>query len=131
MADDIREVREAEYRDGPETVRRTEVTHDSTDASVSRVQQLIYTITGVLTGLLAIRFVLSLLGANRLNTFADLIYTITGPFVAPFRGLFGVNTQLGVSRFEIETLVAMAVYMLAAWAVVHLLAAGKHHPAGY
>ena len=129
MADDIREVRESEYREGPENVRRTEVTHNSTDTSVSRVQQFVYTLTGILSGILAIRFVLSLLGANRLNGFANLIYTITSPFVAPFRGLFGIDTQVGISRIEIETLVAIAVYALIAWAIVRLLNAGKRHPA--
>lgn len=131
MADNTKEVRETLYRDGSENVRRTEVSQHSTDESLTRLQRLAYTLAGLLNGLLAIRFVLSLLGANRLNTFADFVYTITGPFVAPFRGLFGVSATFGPSRFELETLVAMAFYALAAWAVVHLLSAGKRHPAGY
>lgn len=83
--------------------------------------RLVYWIAGVLVGLLAFRFILSLLGANRGNAFADLIYSLTYPFVAPFFGLFGYRVQYGVARFEFETLIAMLVYWLLAVAIVKLL----------
>ena len=38
---------------------------------------------GILEGLLGIRFVLGLLGANPTAGFAQFIYRITGPFMAP------------------------------------------------
>lgn len=128
MADEYKEVRDTSYQDGAETVHRREVSSHSADSSLSRVQQIVYTIVGFLSALLAIRFVLSLLGANRANAFADLIYTLTSPFVAPFRGLFGVNAALGTARFEIETLAAIAIYMLIGWGIVRILALGKHNP---
>ena len=78
----------------------------------SVAERIVYLIGGVLLSLLAIRFLLSLLGANRENGFADFIYTVTHPFVSPFFGLFGYDMQYGVSRFEIETVIAILVYAL-------------------
>ncbi|HEX8349066.1 MAG TPA: YggT family protein [Hymenobacter sp.] len=78
-------------------------------------------IAGTIIGLLALRFLLSLLGANRGNTFADIIYGITYPFVSPFFGLFGYDATYGRSRFEFETLVAMLVYALLAMAIARAL----------
>ncbi len=60
-----------------------------------RVQRGIYLLFGVLEGLLAIRFVLPLLGANPAAGFAQLIYSITKPFLAPFVGLFGTGALWG------------------------------------
>lgn len=71
--------------------------------------------------LLGFRFVLSLLGANTTNAFADFVYNVSRPFVAPFFSLFSYdNYSYGVSRFEIYTLIAMAIYALVAWGVVKL-----------
>lgn len=81
----------------------------------------IWLIAGLLLLLLAFRFVLALLGANPANTFASFIYTASHPFVAPFFSLFGYNLQYGVSRFELFTLVAMAVYAAVAWALTSLI----------
>ncbi len=80
---------------------------------------------GILAGLLGIRFIFSLLGANRSNTFADLIYSITGPFVAPFRGLFRIDTTYGVSRIDIESIVAIIVFGLLAWMITKVFDLGK------
>ncbi len=49
----------------------------------------IYLVVGVGVALLLIRFVLKALGANAEAGFAQLIYGMTGPLVAPFLGLFG------------------------------------------
>jgi hypothetical protein len=75
-------------------------------------ERVIYLLGGILLVLLALRVLLSLLGANRANGFADFIYGVTYPFVAPFFGLFGYDVSYGVSRFEIETVVAIVVYAL-------------------
>jgi hypothetical protein len=87
----------------------------------STAERIVYYIAGVLLAILAFRFVLSLLGANRNNGFADFIYSFSYPFVAPFFGLFGYEFEYGVSRFEIETLVAMAVYALIAYAIAKMI----------
>ncbi len=92
----------------------------------SRTARIIRIITSILLGLLAIRFMLSLLGANQENLFASLIYGVTYPFVMPFFGLFGYDMQYGVARLEIETLVAIAVYALAGYSIARLVAASKN-----
>lgn len=137
MAERIQETRERidNTGDSSQAVRRVTTTTRDEDVPTEKVVvrdrdnvsstttavRVVWFITGVLMTLLAFRFVLSLLGANRANGFADLIYSITYPFVAPFFGLFGYTVRYGVSRFEVETLVAMAVYALIAYGITRLL----------
>ena len=83
--------------------------------------RIIWFITGVIEVLLAFRFVLALLGANPSNAFANFIYNVSHPFVAPFFSLFGYNLQYGVSRFETFTLVAMLVYLIIGWGLAKLV----------
>ena len=84
-----------------------------------RVVQLVYLVFGLIEGLIAIRFVLKALGANPSAGFAQLIYAITAPLVAPFYGLFGNPTAQG-SVLEVHSIVALIVYALLAWLVVRL-----------
>lgn len=85
-----------------------------------RVWQAIWLVVGIVEGLIAIRFVLRLLGANPDAGFAQLIYGLTAPLVAPFVGLFGTPRFEG-SAFEFTSLVAMAVYSLLAWVIVKVV----------
>lgn len=92
------------------------------DKAQNILTNIIWLITGIILFLLAFRFVLSLLGANTTNAFANFIYDASQPFVAPFFGLFSYNNiNYGVSRFEIYTLVAMAVYAVIAWGLTALI----------
>lgn len=88
--------------------------------------RIIWYITGVILVLLAFRFVFALLGANPANSFANFIYTVSHPFVAPFFSLFNYNLRYGGSRFEIYTLVAMAVYAIIGWGLARLATIGRH-----
>ena len=90
-----------------------------------KIEQVVYLLLGILEAFLALRVILSLLGANLSNTFAHFIYSISGPFVSPFYGLFGYKVQYGVSRLDIETVVAMIVYGLVAWGLVQLTRIGR------
>lgn len=92
--------------------------------------RVVWYIAGVLLGLLALRFLLALLGANPSNAFANLIYTISYPFVALFFTLFSYNLRYGVAHFESYTLVAMAVYALIAYAVARLITINRTTTAG-
>lgn len=86
--------------------------------SVWKATQIIWYIAGVIVTLLIVRAILALLGANLENAFANFIYVLSDPFVAPFRGLLQVGEfQAGVSRLEIETLLAALVYTLIAWGI--------------
>lgn len=113
-------VTEATPAPGSKTVTADTTVARSSDGGVT-AERIIYYITGLLLTLLAFRFVLSLLGANRANGFADFIYSVSLPFAAPFLGLFGYNMQYGVARFEIETLVAMAVYALVGYGIAKMV----------
>ncbi len=75
----------------------------------------------VLLVLLAFRFVLALLGANPANAFANFVYSLSVPFVEPFFSLFGYQVAYGISRLELGTLVAMAVYWLIGVGLVRLV----------
>jgi YggT family protein len=119
MDEEVREVRRTTVNETPNT--HEEIESYQTGVHRPLATQVLYYIGGVLLSLLAIRFVLSLLGANRGNGFADFIYGITYPFVAPFFGLFGYDVSYGVARFEFETLVAMAIYALLIYAIAKLI----------
>jgi uncharacterized protein YggT (Ycf19 family) len=88
-------------------------------------KRIIWFIADVILILLAFRFVLALLGANPSNAFANFIYNVSHPFVAPFFSLFSYKQQFGVSRFETYTLVAMLVYLVIAWGLTRLIDIGR------
>lgn len=117
----------AAYADSAPTMTTTQrveqVTEDVAAGrrnTLFRVQQAIWLLLALSEGLLAIRFVLRLLGANPVAGFAQLIYGVTAPLVAPFTGLFGTPRFEG-SAFEFTTLVAMIVYALLAWVIVKVM----------
>jgi cation transport ATPase len=84
-------------------------------------ERVVWYITSLLLALLAIRFIFALLGANPNNGIADFVYSVSHPFVAPFFNLFGYgNLVAGKSRFEVYTLVAMAVYALIGYGIAKL-----------
>jgi len=85
-----------------------------------KMVQGLWLLFGIVEGVLAIRFVLRLLGANEAAGFARFIYSASGPFVAPFNNLFG-NPGSNGSVLELNTIVAILVYMLVAWLVVKVL----------
>jgi hypothetical protein len=85
-----------------------------------RLSQLIYWISGLVEGLIAIRLVLKALGANPSAGFAQFIYGITAPLVAPFVGLFG-NPAYQSGVLELSSIVALIVYALVAWLLAKLV----------
>ena len=91
--------------------------------SANVAERVVWFIAGILLALLGMRFVFALLGASPANGLANFVYTVTHPFVAPFFSLFHYNyvDVNGVSRFEIYTLVAMAIYGLIAWGIARLV----------
>jgi hypothetical protein len=104
----------------------TEVTPVAARPSI--ISQIIWLVAGIILILLGFRFLLALLGANPSNSFAHFIYTTSHPFVAPFFNLFNYNNiQYGVSRFEVYTLVAMAVYASVAWILAYLANIGRRY----
>ncbi len=120
------DVKNKTFRDqAGNTVQRRQVTtkRDVEADSVVTTQHIVYLIYGIMAALMGIRILLSLLAANRANGFAHLIYSLTGWMVAPFRSLFSINTNLGQtgSHFEIETVVAILAWGLAAWIIMRIV----------
>ena len=87
--------------------------------SASKARQAIYLLFGIIEGLIAIRFILRLLGANPGAGFAAFIYGLTAPLLAPFVGLFG-TPQYNGSVLELHSVVAIIVYALLAWVLAKL-----------
>jgi YggT family protein len=85
-----------------------------------RLQQGIYLVFGIVEGLIAIRFVLRLLGANPAAGFASFIYGVTAPFLAPFVGMFGTPSFDG-TVLELHSIVAIVVYALIAWVLAKIV----------
>jgi YggT family protein len=101
-----------------------QVSTDSSADAKTTAQNIIYYILGFILVLLAIRFVLKLLGANTASGFVDFIYGVSGIFTAPFDNIFGVTTAAaGETRsvFEPSIIVAALVYVLIAWGAARLL----------
>lgn len=100
--------------------------HHDAEHGMNVAARAIYLIGGIIMGLLAMRFLLTLLGANPSNAFANFIYDTSRPFVQPFFGLFNYDPNIGQARFEIETLFAIAFYGLLTWLLVRLATIGSH-----
>ncbi len=122
---DVRPVTQGLYDPAPATTYQTETVVNNPYVSrvteVAKIQQAIFLLFGILEALLGIRFVLGLLGANPGAGFAQLIYGITGPFLAPFVGLFG-EPRFGGMIFEWNALIAIFVYVLIAALLAKLVA---------
>ena len=89
------------------------------EAVLSRVVMFVF---GVIEVFIAIRFVLTLLGANAEAGFVKFIYAVSDVFMAPFNAIFSTQTVEGAT-FEWSALVAIAVYALIAWGLVALIRA--------
>lgn len=84
-----------------------------------RLEQAIYLVFGIVESLIAIRFVLKLLGAGPEAGFSQFIYGITAPLIAPFIGLFGMPQASG-SILELHSVAALVVYALVGLLIVKL-----------
>ncbi|GAC1391649.1 MAG: hypothetical protein NVSMB46_04910 [Candidatus Saccharimonadales bacterium] len=131
-ADRVDVPREERVVDDRRNVASRGITEDRIDnrngrgvAKTSIAARLVHFIGALIVTILALRFVLSLLGANRSNAFANVIYTVSHPFVVPFFGLFNYREQFGVSRFEYETLIAIVVWALVAYGIGKLINIGR------
>ena len=93
--------------------QRREIVPSDASAVVYRVRQAIYLLSVVIPGMIAMRLVLSVLGADPASGFGGFVYSVTAPLVAPFVGIFGPSQPRGGP--EPQAAVAMAAYLLVAW----------------
>jgi len=86
-----------------------------------RAVELTYLVFGIIEGLLLIRLVLKLLGANPQAGFSNFIYGLTDVFMVPFRNLLPTVGSSSGAVLEMSVLVAVIVYALIAWVVARLI----------
>lgn len=84
-----------------------------------RAVQIIWFVTSLITTLIAIRFVLKLLGASTQSGFVTFVYSLTDALVAPFRAIFSATSEQ-TSTVDVASLVAIVVYALVGWGLVSL-----------
>jgi hypothetical protein len=89
-------------------------------ATAERIKQIIYFVFGAISVLLAVRFVLLLLGASQASPFVQFVYGLSGVFALPFTGIFG-EPAFNASVVEWASLVGIVVYMLLAWGLAKLV----------
>lgn len=99
--------------------------HTSRKRTVYRFKEIhiLYYIVGIVEVILASRFLLHLFAVNSGSGSMQLFEIVSAPFVAPFTMIFP-GTAFGSGVFEWPVLLAMAVYLVVAYAIVELIAAG-------
>jgi hypothetical protein len=105
-----------------QTVTRTE--ERGVDPRGAAVQQVVWFILGIIEVLLAVRFLLKLLGANSASGFVNFVYSVTDVLTAPFDNIFNVSESVAgrtQSVFEPSIIVAAIVYAAIAYGIVKLL----------
>lgn len=85
-----------------------------------RAVQVTWFLVGLISTLIALRFVLKALGASAQAQFVAFIYGVTGPLVAPFHGIFP-NSASGYYVIEPSSIIAIAIYLLLGWAIVTVI----------
>jgi len=93
----------------------------SSPGVVDRVASLIWLSAALVSGVIVLRFLLLMFGANMATPFASAVSGLSQPLVQPFLGLFGSNVPYGVGAIEYTDLIAVAFYCLCAAVVVRIL----------
>lgn len=129
MAETKENVKETEVsQQGDTQVVREKTSTASSEDTRFTLANAVWYLLGFVEVLLAIRFVLKLLGANPKSGFVDFVYAASGIFTSPFRGIFSTPTTEGditTAFFETATVVAMVVYALIGWGLVKLVTLSK------
>ncbi len=84
------------------------------------LSRFVYSLASIVIVILAFRFALRLFAANPEAPFVQLVYSISGPLVAPFEAVFPTSA-FDQAVFEWNSLLAMAVYGVIAWGLNMLL----------
>ena len=100
--------------------RRSQVHTEVRTPIESVLSRVVWFVFGAIEILIALRFVLKLLGANAESGFVQFVYGVSGLFMAPFEAIFRTQHVAGAT-FEWSALVAIAIYALIAWGLVKLI----------
>jgi uncharacterized membrane protein len=91
------------------------------NSAIARIVNIVYFLFGIVEVILGIRILLHLVAANSANAFANIIDTISYPFVVLFNTLVQ-NPILGEnSLLEITTIIAMVVWAIIAWLIARFI----------
>ena len=121
--------RERVTRERPVSEREVRVSQDrryrerqltQRQIALRKATSFVWWFTGIVEGLIGLRVVLRMMGANPGNPFANFIYTITNVFLWPFQTLVNNPSSDGIV-LEVSSIIAMMVYLLLAWVFVELL----------
>lgn len=85
-----------------------------------RMTNLMWLATMMLEFIFAMRFILKLMDANPSAGFAVFVYNTSRLFLVPFFGLTATPSAHG-AVLEIPTIIAMIVYAIWAWLIVHIV----------
>lgn len=94
-----------------------------------KATQMIWLLLGVLEAAIGLRVLFKLIAVNPANSFATLLYNLTGLFVAPFASLTGAPA-VGGMVLEISSILAMIVYFLIAWGLERIVYVLFYRPRG-
>lgn len=92
---------------------------ETRDAQSDRGNAWVWYIVGIIDLLLLLRMVFHLFGARTVG-FSNFLYSITSPFIAPFRGIFA-NPKVEGSYFDMAALTAIVAYLLLGWIISGLI----------
>jgi len=115
---DYKEVRTTEHEAGREQ-----------RVATFKTTQLIWLLLGLLEAAIALRIIFKLVGVNEANSFATLLYSVTGFFLAPFASLAKAPAA-GGSVLEVSSIIAMIVYLLIGWALERIVYVLFYRPRG-
>jgi len=101
------------------TSARVATQGEEQDAQADRSNAWVWYIVGIVDLFLLLRLLFNLFGARSVG-FADFLYNLTDPLVAPFRGIFS-NVPLEGSYFDMASLTAIVAYALLGWIVSRLI----------
>lgn len=100
------EVRRVEYRPNP----------------LATVERLVVFLFSLIELLIVARIVLLLVSARESNAIVSFIYNVSDIFVAPFRGILGINeVQAGAAALDMAALVALVGWIIIELIVVALI----------
>ena len=89
------------------------------EARTEKKNQVVWYVIGILNALLILRILFLLLGASSVG-FANLLYGITEPLVALFKGIFPAPQVQG-AYFDTAALLAIVIFSLLGWGISSLL----------
>lgn len=103
-----------------QVVTKVDTRLGETEANFSALYQLIYLALGILEGILLIRFVFRMFGANPGSFFVRFVYDVSDFFMTPFYYIFPTS-RVQTGFIEWPVLVAVVAYGLLVWVVIRII----------